>query len=509
MSSEAHETFRAACGATRPLILEVRHDATPGVVRREFAQPFVRVGTDARNDLVLSDPKAGARHAYLQVVDGQVFCVDLDSDTGTSSEAGWEQKGWIMPGQSFRIGSHTIRLVEPLSDGLAAAEELASPLGALGSGAAGLPDISLDFQDSAHQITQYHMKRVLTLVGRSRICKVQLASPGVSRIHCSLLRTPHGLWLIDLFGRGGVQVNEVHVEVARLQNGDRLKIGTFQVRVRIESPRGRPEAGEDIHDSPPLASADGSPSVVLSALLAALPPGAANGPALSLGGPATNGSAAGQVGSDAGLMALVGHFNTMQQQMFEHFRQTMLAVVQTFGHLYQEQMAAVRQELDRLHELTRDLTRLQAELLRHSARPRSEPAVVTPPPRQGPRIGLRRSVSPPQKTENGQAEASEVRDVIDDTEIYATAGSRVDAAAPDDGPPSNGVGEQLRVDELLRETEVAGLGASGASPTPAAKTTDEIHAWLQARITQIQEERQGVWQRILQTLSGRRPGDAR
>ena len=66
-------------------------------------------------------------------------------------------------------------------------------------------------------------------------------------------------------------------------------------------------------------------------------------------------------GAEAQLMPLVSHFSEMQQCMFEQFQQTLLMIVQMFGNSQREQMALIRQELEQIQELTRQLHTLQSE----------------------------------------------------------------------------------------------------------------------------------------------------
>src|SRR5262249_60566137 len=54
----------------------------------------------------------------------------------------------------------------------------------------------------------------------------------------------------------------------------------------------------------------------------------------------------------------------MQQQMFDQFQQAMGMLVQMFGTMHREQMEVIREELDRLHDLTRELQELKQELVR-------------------------------------------------------------------------------------------------------------------------------------------------
>src|SRR5947209_5285392 len=108
--------FLKACGAAGPLGLLVEKRGLPQAARRGFAQPFVLIGRDPRADLVLDHPRVGLRHAYLQVIEGRVYCVDLGSQTGTRWEDGWAHAGWLTRLQGICIGPFAIQL-PPEGDG--------------------------------------------------------------------------------------------------------------------------------------------------------------------------------------------------------------------------------------------------------------------------------------------------------------------------------------------------------------------------------------------------------
>lgn len=89
-------------------------------------------------------------------------------------------------------------------------------------------------------------------------------------------------------------------------------------------------------------------------------------------------------------MPLVSHFAQMQQQMFEQFQQTLMMIAQMFGNLQREQMTLIRQELEQIQELTRQLLALQSEGMRQPASPlpasaqAAAPRVPTPSPNSKP-----------------------------------------------------------------------------------------------------------------------------
>jgi pSer/pThr/pTyr-binding forkhead associated (FHA) protein len=232
------ELFLEACGATGPLQLGVQQPGKPEVVRRAFQQPFIVAGRDPGTDLPLDHQQVSRRHAYLQVIAGRLFCVDLRSRTGTHWESGPRQSGWLGPGQVIGIGPFGIRPGEGGDGGTSRpgpADDV-SPLSSRFPGQDLLPGVALEFLGGGTRPAPWRMNCALVLVGGAPDCKVRIADPSVSRHHCSLVRTPVGVWVVDLLGRGGVSVNGARVRCARLGDGDQLEVGQSLIRFHCDPP---------------------------------------------------------------------------------------------------------------------------------------------------------------------------------------------------------------------------------------------------------------------------------
>jgi hypothetical protein len=70
----------------------------------------------------------------------------------------------------------------------------------------------------------------VTLIGRNKRCDVVLADPNVSRRHAEIRREGDDYVIIDLDSTNGVQINGRGVKRARLADGDRLTLGTSDLR---------------------------------------------------------------------------------------------------------------------------------------------------------------------------------------------------------------------------------------------------------------------------------------
>jgi pSer/pThr/pTyr-binding forkhead associated (FHA) protein len=355
MSEPLREAFAQACGLGGGLELVVQRAGESGPGRHHvFEQPFVLVGRDPRTDLCLEAIQVGRRHAYLQMISGHLFCLDLDSRTGTHWNGQRRPSGWLAPGQAVHIGPFLVHLVRagrppdapdtgPTPDWDPTEARQTRPPAGRGA--------IVEFLRHGRTEARCRLTRVLTLVGRSPACRLHLSSSRVSRYHAALLRTPAGLWVIDLQARGGIRVGGTRVAWTRLTDGDRLEVGGFTMRLRGASPA-RPTLNVTLPAPTPLVP---------------LPPRAA----LDV----------------AGLDPLAQQMSLMQQQMMDQFHQAMLAMVQVFGALHREQMGLVRDELDQLRNTTLELHSLRAELARQPQAPavvNGTPAAGNETPRQEP-----------------------------------------------------------------------------------------------------------------------------
>lgn len=75
-------------------------------------------------------------------------------------------------------------------------------------------------------------------VGRHHANDVQLRSSRVSNYHAEILNEVDGLMLRDMGSTNGTYVNDESIRLQRIVTGDRLRIGNFQITVRL-IPRGR------------------------------------------------------------------------------------------------------------------------------------------------------------------------------------------------------------------------------------------------------------------------------
>jgi pSer/pThr/pTyr-binding forkhead associated (FHA) protein len=350
------DAFLEACGAAGPIRLEIA-GARGGRRRRAIPRPFAVVGRSAGCDVRLASARVAPRHAYFQLIGGRLAVFDLGARGGLRWDDGRPARsGWLDPGRVVQIGPYQVRRLAADS---AEADPTAGPPHNL-RWTGGGPNVVLIFPDQATGPVRWKMTRAVTLVGRAPGCRVRLPDESVSWYHAGLVRTPAGVWLVDLHSRGGVTINGGPTRYGPVADGDEVSVGRFRMVVRYE-------------DAPRAATATGS--TLVRRPVAAPPAAAGPEPPVDLPlEPELMGmldAARGEVAAPA-LMMLVEQFGRMQQQMLEQFYQSTMALVGHLDEHYRDQMRQMRDELDQLRDLSRELVDLRGQL--NAAPPPPAPA---------------------------------------------------------------------------------------------------------------------------------------
>ncbi len=238
MSDELAQRLRAATGAAERFQISVMGEDSVEAVQHEFNYPFVVVGRGEGCDILLQNPRVSFRHAYLQVIEGRVFCVDLASRNGVFWPDGPRKFGWLSPDESIQIGPYMLRVLGDEARDRTLAESLAdlNPLERYRGQAGPMPAVDLEFRYETTGQPTWSVNRLLTLIGRSPVCKLRFDTTKVSGVHCGLLLTRHGLWAIDLRGRGGTRVDGQPIRAQPLESGQEISFGDFQIAVYYEEP---------------------------------------------------------------------------------------------------------------------------------------------------------------------------------------------------------------------------------------------------------------------------------
>jgi pSer/pThr/pTyr-binding forkhead associated (FHA) protein len=255
MEDQIIALLRYASGQREPLRLVVSNAQGKIVQTQELNNPFAVIGRGSNCDLVIQEEVVAYRHVYLQVFANRVACMDLLSTNGTPIDPP-ATAPWVSAGHRFRVGTHWVQLEgdQWVSDPLVPSpidfktrEEQRAEYGVL-------PKADLELLNTSAKGRLWPINRVVTLIGRDDRCRITIPDERISRVHCSLLLLPSGLWVIDLLGKGGVKVNGQPVRCSALPEGSQLQIGDYLVAVHypeIASTQFPVEAASSLPPPPP------------------------------------------------------------------------------------------------------------------------------------------------------------------------------------------------------------------------------------------------------------------
>src|SRR5437870_331457 len=109
MSAPSLREFWAACGGEGPLRLQVEQRSR-AAVERLVPTPFAVIGRGEHCDLVLPREDVSRQHALLQLVAGQLWCIDISTRAGKERSTLQNYARVLHPRRSFRIGVSRIGL---------------------------------------------------------------------------------------------------------------------------------------------------------------------------------------------------------------------------------------------------------------------------------------------------------------------------------------------------------------------------------------------------------------
>jgi pSer/pThr/pTyr-binding forkhead associated (FHA) protein len=93
--------------------------------------------------------------------------------------------------------------------------------------------------------TTIDCRRVVTILGSRKGCKVNLRHPKISAVHVAIVNTGSDVFAVDLVTKSGTLLNGLHMEHERLSDDDILTVGPWRLRVEIQKPGVRGQ--DDLH----------------------------------------------------------------------------------------------------------------------------------------------------------------------------------------------------------------------------------------------------------------------
>ncbi len=219
----------------------------PGHPERRVAldRGILALGRAEDNDLVLPDVGVSRRHARLHVTDDAVLVEDMGSGNGTWFKGQRVARQVLGDGDEVTIDPFTLRLAvqgpvvnADITDGRDATVQLG----------ASVPFARLTVI-SAHKMEQRDFTLptagIVTL-GRSDKNGIVLPEPASSRVHAEIGCSLEAWTLKDHGSSNGTFVNARRVKERVLEDGDRIRIGTVELRFGLVHPaEGGPERTEN------------------------------------------------------------------------------------------------------------------------------------------------------------------------------------------------------------------------------------------------------------------------
>jgi pSer/pThr/pTyr-binding forkhead associated (FHA) protein len=370
----AMNPFLNACGASGPLVLSLDSAGGSEVESRAFDLPFVLIGRDPRCDLRLTRPEVCERHAYLQLVEGRVFCIDLGSRLGVSHGGRPRRVGRIDHDRPIRIGPYRIRLV---------AGDQETPLEDPFHPDPAREKLDLELHHRSVRKTECSLGGALALIGSASDCQVRLIDPSVSSYHACLIQTASGSWLVDLLGQGGVRINDVEVSYARLHQGDTIQIGrSLVVRAGVS---------ESVTIAVPTSTAFDPPDRIVNAsreermngtqFLGMDQPGQDHEtltverepdpvePTMPVSEPVGMPTAMAEMPAYANGTPASDADADIERRLVDEFQNARLLMAETYSSLQQAPWPSLSQELEELGQISMDLQRLRDRVLQQTGLP--------------------------------------------------------------------------------------------------------------------------------------------
>ncbi len=229
MDKQLVPMLQYAAGVGVPLTFEVS-DPNGHTTTHQVSGPFAIAGRGDECDLPLKHPRIAYRQLYFQAIGNRVAAIDLFSATSNQWH-GPEFRGWVSPNHTVEICGYKVKLADSgwVSSGDVAPPDEFRPREEQSPTYGSLPEVELELLNTSAQGMKWPINRVITLVGRDERCRITVADERVSRVHCLLLLLPTGLWVIDLLGKGGIQVGGKTCQCSLLSDGAELQIGRYKL----------------------------------------------------------------------------------------------------------------------------------------------------------------------------------------------------------------------------------------------------------------------------------------
>jgi len=202
--------------------LTIQVQGPDGTRTVNLEQPFARVGSHRRSDVLLEGEDVPKHGLFLLAVEDGIFCIGL-----TSGRDGQSQRRWLGADDEVAVGGYRLRVEYAGGDSQAGNLDRA----ALDEkGTADLPVPVIDVLVNGQRRAVHRCYRQLTIIGRSHPSCLRLKSGLISATHVALVWVRGRCWAIDLLSANGTKKRGQRFDVARLRRGRSLQLGEVALR---------------------------------------------------------------------------------------------------------------------------------------------------------------------------------------------------------------------------------------------------------------------------------------
>jgi pSer/pThr/pTyr-binding forkhead associated (FHA) protein len=178
------------------------------------------IGSAADNNLVLGDAGIDALHARLVSSENKVFLKDNNSQNGCFVNGQRVTQKEIFPGDTIKLGSVEIEVLDPHKPGNQANNNNDLPAWRMVSDSSWLAGKSFEIPRDKSVV-----------IGRGTQCDIVIPGTHLSRRHAELTAQGTSLRVKDLSSANGTFINDRRVEESVAYNGDRLRIDVYSFRL--------------------------------------------------------------------------------------------------------------------------------------------------------------------------------------------------------------------------------------------------------------------------------------
>ena len=202
--------------------IDVQISGPDGEREVHLDQPFARIGSHPRSEIVLDHPKVARRHLYLHATPHGVYCIDFEYRKAFGHRVDY----WVSQTHGVQVGPYCLRIQtrprpvdqvkrDRLWNTRIPAEWTKTPV--------------LTFVNRGKLMGRYPIRRRLISIGRHPLNNVRCKARTVSDFHAVLFWDTDKLWVIDLFSSGKTQLFNAEIDVSDFHSQTKLRLGRVSV----------------------------------------------------------------------------------------------------------------------------------------------------------------------------------------------------------------------------------------------------------------------------------------